>query len=221
MKVDVSNNLADYFPDLKVSTMEVRNLENKKVDESLEKEKRKIEADIRNNAKDYLESETIKKYSLFFKKFEKKYPIEYQIKSIASGKSFPSQYTVVEAMFMAELKNMYLTAGHDLDLIKGSLSTKITKGNEEYVNISGKEMKLKPEDIVSEDGFDIISSVLFGLDRRTMITEKTKNFLFFAYYPYGEENTKIRNHFEDIIKYIDIFDKGFDRSDVEIYGLKD
>ncbi|HII95192.1 MAG TPA: hypothetical protein HA367_05620, partial [Candidatus Methanofastidiosum sp.] len=112
MQVNVSLDLSKYFPDLKVATMEVRKLENKKIDEELEKEKRSIEAEIRNNSKDYLESETIKKYNQFFKKFGKKYPIEYQIKSITEGKSFPSQYTVVEAMFMAELKNMYLTAGH-------------------------------------------------------------------------------------------------------------
>lgn len=221
MEVNISNDLSKYFPNLKVATMELRNLENKKLDESLEKEKRAIESEIRDNAKDYLESETIKKYNQFFKKFEKKYPIEYQIKSIASGKSFPSQYTVVEAMFMAELKNMYLTAGHDLDLIKGGLNTKITNGSEEYVNISGKEMKLKLEDITTEDEFGIISSVLFGPDKRTMITEKTKNYLFFAYYPYGEDNTKIRNHFEDIVAYIKIFDNGFEKSNIGIYSLKD
>ncbi|KYC51032.1 MAG: B3/4 domain protein [Candidatus Methanofastidiosum methylothiophilum] len=221
MEVNISNDLSKYFPDLKIATMEVRNLENKKLDESLEKEKRAIESDIRNNTKDYLESETIKKYNQFFKKFGKKYPIEYQIKSIASGKSFPSQYTVVEAMFMAELKNMYLTAGHDLDLIKGNLNTNITKGSEEYMNISGNEMKLKPEDITTEDEFGIISSVLFGPDRRTMITEKTRNYLFFAYYPHGEDKTKIKNHFEDIGTYIKIFDKKFERSDIRVYGLKD
>jgi len=221
MQVNVSNILIDYFPDLKVATMEARNLENKKIDESLENEKRKIEAEIRNNVKEYLESETIKKYNQFFKKFGKKYPIEYQIKSIASGKSFPSQYTVVEAMFMAELKNMYLTAGHDLDLIKGSLNTKITNGSEDYENISGKEMKLKPKDITTEDEFGIISSVSFGPDRRTMITEKTRNYLFFAYFPYGEENRKIKNHFEDILTYIKIFDNSFERSDTKIHSLKD
>jgi len=221
MEVNISKYLADYFPDLKVSTMEVRNLENKKFDEALETEKRNIEADIRNNAKDYLESGTIEEYNQFFKKFGKRYPIEYQIKSITEGKSFPSQYTVVEAMFMAELKNMYLTAGHDLDLIEGGLNTKITKGSEEYMNISGKEMKLKPEDIITEDEFGIISSVLFGPDRRTIITEKTRNYLFFAYFPYGEEDRKIKNHFEGILNYIGIFDNNFERSDIEIYGLKD
>jgi DNA/RNA-binding domain of Phe-tRNA-synthetase-like protein len=219
MKVTVSEDLSKYFPDLKVSTMEVRNLENKKLDEELEKEKRNIEVEIRSRSKEYLESDTIKEYNEFFKKFGKKYPIEYQIKSIMEGKSFPSQYTVVESMFMAELKNMYLTAGHDLDLIDDSLNTMITKGDEDYTNISGKEMKLKAEDIITRDGTGIISSVLYGPDRRTMITEKTRNYLFFAYFPYGEEDSKIKNHFEDILRYIQIFDKKFERSEIWIYGL--
>ncbi|NYT13668.1 MAG: hypothetical protein GKC01_04060 [Candidatus Methanofastidiosa archaeon] len=219
MKVTVSEDLSKYFPDLKVSTIEVRNLDNKKLDEELEKEKRKIEASIRANSKEFLESDVIKKYNEFFKKFGKKYPIEYQIKSIAEGKSFPSQYTVVESMFMAELKNMYLTAGHDLDLISGSLNTTITRDGEEYTNISGKEMKLKAEDIVTKDENGIISSVLYGPDRRTRITEKTRNYLFFAYFPYGEEDSKIKNHFEDILKYIKIFDNELERSEIEIYGL--
>ncbi len=219
MKVTVSEDLSKYFPDLKVSTIEVRNLDNKKLDEELEKEKRKIEASIRANSKEFLESDVIKKYNEFFKKFGKKYPIEYQIKSIAEGKSFPSQYTVVESMFMAELKNMYLTAGHDLDLISGSLNTTITRDGEEYTNISGKEMKLKEEDIVTKDENGIISRVLYGPDRRTRITEKTRNYLFFAYFPYGEEDSKIKNHFEDILKYIKIFDNELERSEIEIYGL--
>ncbi|NYT03691.1 MAG: hypothetical protein GKC00_03180 [Candidatus Methanofastidiosa archaeon] len=219
MKVTVSDDLSKYFPDLKVSTMEVRNLENKKLDEKLEKEKRNIEEEIRARSKEFLESETIKKYNLFFKKFGKKYPIEYQIKSIAEGKSFPSQYTVVESMFMAELKNMYLTAGHDLDLISGSLNTTITRGGEEYTNISGKEMKLKAEDIITKDETGIISSVLYGPDRRTRITEKTRNYLFFAYFPYGEEDSKIKNHFEDILEYIKIFDNELESSEIGIYGL--
>jgi len=81
-------------------------------------------------------------------------------------------------------------------------------------------IKLKPEDITTEYESGIISSVFFGPDRRTMITEKTRNYLFFVYFPYGEGDTKIRNHFEDILRYINIFDNDFDRSDVVIYGLK-
>ncbi|KYC44399.1 MAG: B3/4 domain protein [Candidatus Methanofastidiosum methylothiophilum] len=187
MNVNLSDELSNYFPMLKVATMEVKNLENKKLCEELEIEKRKIESEIRKNSKIYLESDIITKYSTFFKKFGNKYPIEYQIKSIAEGKSFPSQYTVVESMFMAELKNMYLTAGHDLDLVEGELNTKIAKGDETYINISDKEMRLKAGDIVTIDGTGIISSVLYGPDRRTRINEKTRNYLFFAYFPYGKK----------------------------------
>lgn len=219
MHVDISDSLAKAFPDLKVSTVEVKNLENKKIDEALELEKRKLEDNIRKEYGKFQDFEVIKKYNQFFKKFGKIYPISYQIKSILEGKSFPSQYTVVEAMFMAELKNMFLTAGHDLDLVKGSLKTKITNGSESYVNISGRELNLKPSDITTEDESGIISSVLYGPDRRTMITEKTRNFLFFSYYPLGEDDEKIRNHFEDILKYIEIFDTGFERSEIEIHRL--
>ena len=80
-------------------------------------------------------------------------------------------------------------------------------------------MKLKAEDIVTKDENGIISSVLYGPDRRTRITEKTRNYLFFAYFPYGEEDSKIKNHFEDILKYIKIFDNELERSEIEIYGL--
>ena len=221
MHVNVSESVRELFPLLKVSTIEIRGLENKMVDKNLEDEKRRLEEYIRKNYLYFQDFEVIKNYNRFFKKFGKTYPISFQIKSILEGKSFPSQYTVVDAMFMAELKNMFLTAGHDLDLIKGDLETYIAKGSEIYVNISGKEIKLKVNDIVTQDKDGIISSVLYGPDQRTMITEKTRNFLFFSYFPYGENNDRIRAHFGDIVEYIKIFDTSFKRSDIKIYDLID
>jgi len=219
MHVEIDDSLRNSFPDLKVSTIEIKNLENKIIDENLEFEKRILEERIRKEYVKFQEFEVIKKYNKFFKKFEKIYPISYQIKSILEGKSFPAQHTVVEAMFMAELKNMFLTVGHDLNLINGSLRTKLTNGSESYINIIGKEIKLKAFDIVTEDSSGIISSVLYGPDRRTMVTNKTRNYLFFSYFPYGENDEKIKNHFEDIVKYIRIFSNDFDRSNIEIFSI--
>jgi len=54
-----------------------------------------------------------------------------------------------------------------------------------------------------------------------MITEKTRNFLFFSYFPYGENNDRIRAHFGDIVEYIKIFDTSFKISDIKIYNLID
>lgn len=216
IELTFSQAVKEKFPDLKIGFIIVSNVENKEFDENLELKKKEIEEFIKNNYQNYKEIEIIKKYSEFYKKFEKTYPIEFQIKSILNGRGFPKVSCVVEAMFMAELKNCFLTAGHDLDKIEGNLFTDITVGSENYVNISGKEISLKKDDIITKDNSGIISSVLYGPDKRTMITKDTKNYLFFSYFPYGEEEEKIKNHFMDIVKFIKIFNGAVSFSDIAI-----
>jgi len=220
VEIKLSERLREHFPDIKIGILEVRNLINKKFDYRLEKEKRKLESFIREKYINVEDLDVIKKYTQFFKKFEKSYPIEFQIKSMLRGKNIPTVSSVVEAMFMAELKNMFLTAGHDLDAIKGNLETKITSGGEKYVKINLKEQQLKPEDIITTDEIGIISSVLYGPDHRTRITENTKNYLFFSYFPYGEDDTKINQHFMGILNNIRIFlDKELEFSEAKIFQL--
>jgi DNA/RNA-binding domain of Phe-tRNA-synthetase-like protein len=201
----ISDKAMTVYPSLKVAMLEVRGVPFRESAEQLESAKREHEEHIRKNHQELSQHNTIKTYSQFFKKFRKGYPIEFQLKSIAEGRPLPSRNAVVEAMFMAELRNMFLTAAHDLDRVNGDLGTTVTKGSEEYVNISGKETVLKPEDIITSDSEGIISSVLYGPDRRTMVSEHTKNYLFFAYFPYGEDDENIRKHFADIVENIRIF----------------
>ena len=55
-------------------------------------------------------------YDTYYKRFKKTYHVQLQLESIVfKGKSIPSVAALVEAMFMAEIKNMLLTAGHDLE----------------------------------------------------------------------------------------------------------
>jgi len=219
-EVKLSENLKEHFPNIKIGILEVRNLINKKFDPRLEEEKRKLETFIRKNYIDVKNLEVIKNYNHFFKKFEKTYPIEFQLKSILKGKNLPSVSTVIEAMFMAELKNMFLTAGHDLDSLKGNLETKLSTGTEKYVKINLKEHSLKAEDIFTTDDIGIISSILYGPDNRTRITENTKNYLFFSYFPYGEDNENIKQHFKNILNNISIFsDKEPESSKIKIFQL--
>ena len=208
VKVKLSENLKKDYPNIKVAMLEVRNVVNKKSDSKLEDEKRKLEAFIRKEGKNLENSDVIKNYDRFFKKFGKSYPIQFQIKSILNGQSFPAVSTVVEAMFMAELKSMFLTAGHDLDSLKGELHTKMTGGRERYERINGKEQQLKAGDIITSDEESIISSVLYGPDRRTSINMNTKNCLFFSYFPYGEDDANIRLHFNNILSYIKLSSDG-------------
>jgi len=205
MEVKLSEELRESFPDIKVAILEAENVVNKSFDQRLEMEKRRLESYLRNNYRDVKSLEVIKKYNRFFGKYGKAYPIQYQIKSIVDGRKIPSRSTVVEAMFMAELKNMFLTAGHDLEAIRGGLETKLTDGTETYVKINNTEQRLKPGDIVTVDSEGIISSVLYGPDYRTRITDETRNCLFFSYFPYGEDDVNIKRHFHNIIENIKMF----------------
>lgn len=55
------------------------------------------------------------------------------------------------------------------------------------------------------DDKGIISSVLYGPDYRTQIADKTRDRLFFSYFPFGEDNNNIKRHFHDIMENIKIF----------------
>ena len=218
MKTELSETLKSVYPEIKVAILEVKNVTNKKFDQKLEEKKKELENFIRKHYKDAKNLDVIKSYNNFFKKYGKKYPIQFQIESIVKGKTLPSVSTVVEAMFIAELKNMFLTAGHDLDLIKGSLETKLSDGTESYIKINKSEQKLKAGDIITEDSVGIISSVLYGPDYRTRITMNTKNCMFFSYFPFGEDDENIRMHFNDIIENLRLFSENdIGVSNVEIF----
>lgn len=182
--------------------MKVGNINYQANDSKFNHEKQKIEEFIRSNYQDVKTLDVIKSYNKFFKKFGKVYPIQYQIRSIIDGKGIPTTIKAVEAMFITELKTMFLTAGHDLDKFEGKLEVEITHGGEEYQKINQKDQILKLGDIICRDDHGIISSVLYGPDYRTKITKSTTNCLFFSYFPYGEVDDNIMEHFNSLLKFI-------------------
>ncbi|MHA2089820.1 MAG: phenylalanine--tRNA ligase beta subunit-related protein [Candidatus Kariarchaeaceae archaeon] len=204
MDLKISTNLLNNFPNIKVAILEVKNVLPKKNDTRLTNPKQELEKYIRSHYQDVKKLATINSYNQFFKKFGKTYPIQYQIQSILKGKELYSTFNVVECMYLAELRYHFLTAGHDLDKLENSLETRQTDGSEKYVKINGKEQQLKAEDIISVDAKGIVSSVLYGPDHRTRITEDTRNCLFFSYFPYGEEDTNVRLHFQEITNNLSI-----------------
>jgi len=50
----------------------------------------------------------------------------------------------------------------------------------------------------------IISSIIYGPDKRTQITPNTKNVLFVVYAPPGIEKSKVFQHLQDIQNYVHI-----------------
>ena len=174
--------------------------------EPLEAQRRQVEADLRAAfaSKEELEaSAVLEAYGQYYKRFKKTYHVKQQLESVIfKGKCIPSVTPLVEAMFMAELKNGLLTAGHDLAQVQGTLTLDAANGEETYVLINGKEQTLKVQDMFLRDDVGVLSSILYGPDQRTRIRPETKNAVFTVYAPTGIARKAVEQHLEDIYSYV-------------------
>jgi len=138
-------------------------------------------------------------YTEYYRQFKKTYHIQLQLESIVlKGKSIPSVAALVESMFMAEMQDLLLTAGHDLDLLQLPLKLDVATGSETYTLLRGEEQVLKPGDMLISDQAGVISSIVYGPDRRTQITPNTKSAIFTVYAPPGIEAQTVLEHLEHI-----------------------
>lgn len=148
----------------------------------------------------------IQMYVAYYKRFKKTYPLLLQLKTlIVEQKPFPVVSALVDAMFMAEMNNLLLTAGHDLDRLVSPVIIDISRGNESYMKLSGQPQQLKLNDMIMADEEGVISSVLYGPDHRTRITADTQNVLFVVYAPGGIEKEELCRHLEDIKENVLLF----------------
>jgi DNA/RNA-binding domain of Phe-tRNA-synthetase-like protein len=123
---------------------------------------------------------------------------------------------LVESMFMAEMKNLLLTAGHDLDTLSLPLVLDVSKGTERYTLMRGEEQILKPGDMMIRDQNGVISSIIYGPDQRTQVTADTRNAVFTVYAPAGIGEQAVQQHLVDIQEYILTFSPG---AQVELFRI--
>lgn len=142
-------------------------------------------------------------YNNYYKRFKKSYHVQLQLESIAwKGKSIPTVSALVECMFMAEIKNMLLTAGHDLDTLRLPLTLDVSRGTETYTLMRGEEQTLKADDMFIRDQEGVVSSIIYGPDQRTQITPATRHVAFTVYAPTGIDQQAVLGHLEDIREYV-------------------
>ncbi len=138
-------------------------------------------------------------YDTYYRRFKKTYHVQLQLESIVfKGKSIPGGAALVEAMFMAELKNMLLTAGHDIDAVQLPITLDVSTGDQQYTLLRGSEQVLKAGDMMMADQVGIISSILYGPDQRTQIKDGTRNVVYTVYAPPGIEEDIVARHLQDI-----------------------
>ncbi len=192
------------YPDAHLGALAMSGARNPRQHATLEQRKRELETQLRARFAGQSKAElsalpVMSAYRAYYERFKKTYHVLLQLRSVAvQGKPLPSVAALVETQFMAELKNGLLTAGHDLDQTSGALTLDVAQGDEHYVRFNGREQQLKPKDMILKDTQGVICSVIYGLDRRTVIRPETRRVLFVVYAPEGIGAQAVRTHLEDI-----------------------
>jgi len=223
----ISDEVKKVYPEALMGILVMKNVCNPKKHEELDRCKFELENNLRKNftgldRADLKNMEPLKTYNDYYKRFKKTYHVLLQLDSIVfKNKSIPKVASLVEVMFMAELKNLLLTAGHDLDAIDLPIKLDVSNGGEKYTQISGQEKELIYNDMMVSDSKGIISSIIYGPDKRTQITLNTQNVLFVVYAPPGIEKSKVFQHLQDIQNYIDIIAPESEIELLKVYEGKD
>jgi DNA/RNA-binding domain of Phe-tRNA-synthetase-like protein len=187
------------FPGAVVGALVMRGVSNPEHSPGLEAAKRRLEEGLRGGEPDAGVERVLGAYVDYYRARGKTYHVKAQRESVArKGKPIPRRAALVEAMFMAELANLALTAGHDLDALDGPLRADATADGLRYTLLGGAEAVLDGGDMMMTDGAGIVSSVLRGPDQRTRITPETSSVLFAVYAPPGVGERVVREHLEDI-----------------------
>lgn len=182
--------------------MAMEGLMNPRLCPDLESAKKDLLSELRqrlDGKKDIRAWPVIEAYTTYYKRFKKTYHLRLQLESvIVKGKPLPRVAALVEAVFMAELKNGLLTAIHDLDRTTGPISILSSQGGEVYRGLTGKEVVLKPGDMYSADAEGPICSVIYGPDRRTAVGDQTVRALFVVYGVPGIKAGQVEDHLKNM-----------------------
>jgi len=158
-------------------------------------------------------------YGRYYKRFGQGYPVLHQVETVAlKGKPLFSPSPLVAAMFMAELKNGFLTAGHDLDTVSLPLFLDVSKGEEGYTAMGGRERTLPPGDLFLSDREGILSSILYGPDDRTAVTARTTRVLYTVYGVQSLPAEDVRAHLEEIAELVRVLSPEAVRKELVILG---
>ncbi len=212
------------YPNFKVGILVVEGIEPVQSDAIIQTMKADLVASIQTQYPHFTREDLnkvpiITAYNTYYKQFEKTYHVRAQMESIIAGKPMSNFSALLDAMFMAELKNIMLTAGHDLDTVKLPVTLAIANGSESYVSINGKDKNPPQGDLYIKDGQGIISSIINGPDSRTKMTLGTKNALFAVYVPAEASVENVRKHLEDIQNAITVFSKNAQTKLLEVFVI--
>jgi len=192
------------YPGAAAGLLVIEKVANPPAHPALERSKAELETRLRDRygrltRAELLALPTLQPYAEYYRRFGKTYHVQLQLESVAlKGKSLPRRAALVEAMFMAELENQLLTAGHDAAAVEAPVHVDVAPESESYLTFNGQTQALEPGDMLMRDARGVISSVLHGPDQRTQIRLDTERVLFAVYAPAGIGAARVEEHLRAI-----------------------
>ena len=212
------------YPDAFIGVLALKDVVNPRQHPTLDRRKQALEAELRARFAGFDRPSlralpVLGAYHAYYKRFKKTYHVQLQLESILfKGKTIPRVAALVEAMFMAELDDQILTAGHDLDVLQLPARVDVAAGGETYIGMNGQRRQLTAGDMFIADAAGIMSSVLHGPDQRTRITAATTRALFTAYAPPGIMETIVLAHLQNIRTNVLLFAPEAQAELMAVYG---
>jgi len=198
-------------PGAAIGLLELSNVENDKKSPTLEQRKRALEAELirrygKLSRQEFVALPVMAAYKRYYKQFKKTYHVQLQIESIAKkGKRLPNVSPLVDANFMAEVETFVLTAGHDVEKLRGEVVIDVASEGDHITQMNGSKKSIYAGDMIMRDAEGICCSILYGQDNRSPITPTTEHVLYVAYAPSGVSHEAVEKQLEKIEQNVRLF----------------
>ena len=209
--LNISNMVRERYAGIKFGIMIMERITVKDTNIDFERAKTELESLTRDNFAgfDKKKMRTIAPFSdyhAYYKRFKKTYHVLHQCESIASGKrTLPNGPPLVQAMFMAEIKNQLLTAGYDYTTLEPLFNVKLASGESGLDGMGMKKCSPPQNDIIFSDKHVLLGSIICGPDHEHRIQPATTDVLFAIYGVPGITAGQMESHFKDIRSFVRLF----------------
>lgn len=213
MEIEISDEVRKNFPGISVALFEVRNVSVKSESKELEEFKRMIIEKIKEKyaSGDIKSDPVFRAYRDFFWKIKidptKTRPAsEALLRRILNNRAFPKINTLVDSYNLASLETKIAIGAFDMEKIRGMLKMRFAKQGESFRGIGmEKDISLKGNEIIIEDGEKIIAIYPYRDSDETKITLETKNAIILACGVPGISESILKNAGEKVVEYINRF----------------
>ncbi len=212
--LDVDPIWREAHPGASVGLIAVRGVTNPASNDSLNDLAATLESDVRSRLGS-ADRETLRAipplpaYAAYYKRWGQRYHVAMQLESVAQkGKAVPRVAALVEAMFIAELRNLLLTAGHDLDALELPVRLAVGTG-EPFIAPNGQESSVKLGDMFIADAQGrVLSAIITGPSDVSRIGQETTAALLYAYAPPGVDPALVDAHLDEIERNVKLIAPG-------------